>query len=51
LDHDAQGRDKPLLVVVTDLDKPIRTTLKDVDYAAVRAFGVEYLARNPRSVA
>jgi hypothetical protein len=51
LDYDAEGRDKPLLVVVSGLDKPFRTTLKDADYASVRALGAEYLARNPRSVA
>jgi hypothetical protein len=50
LDYEAEGRDKPLLVVVAGLDKPFRTTLKEADYAGIRALGAEYLARNPRSV-
>lgn len=36
---------------MTGLDKPFRTELSDSDYAAVRALGNEYLARNPRSLA
>lgn len=50
LDYAAQGREKPLLVVVDGRDKPFRTTLSASDYAAVRRMGQEYLARNPRSV-
>lgn len=51
LDYDAVNRDKPLLVVITGRDKPFRTELSASDYAAVRALGDEYLARNPRSIA
>ena len=51
LDYEAIGREKPLLVVITGLDKPFRTVLSATDYAAVRALGDEYLARNPRSLA
>jgi hypothetical protein len=51
LDYDAADRDKPLLVVITGKDKPFRTELSAADYAAVRALGNEYLARNPRSIA
>ena len=43
--------DKALLVVVTGMDKPFRTTLSDADHAVVRELGEEYHARNPRSVA
>lgn len=50
LDYQANGSDKPLLVVIGGRDKPFRTTLSDADYAEVRALGVEYLSRNPRSV-
>jgi hypothetical protein len=50
IDFDAEGMDRPLLVVVTGLDKPFRTTLSAADYAAVRKLGDEYLARNPRSI-
>ncbi len=49
-DDEAATRDKPLLVVVTGLDKPFRTTLKAADYSGVQALGKEYLKRNPRSV-
>jgi hypothetical protein len=51
LDYDAEGVDKPLLVVVTGLSKPVRTTLSSRDYARVRDLGVEYRARSPRSLA
>ena len=48
LDYDAEGEDKPLLVVITGLSKPFRTTLSDGDYREIRALGDEYFARNPR---
>lgn len=51
LDYDAQGVDKPLLVVIDGRDKPFRTTLSVADYAAVRQLGGEYRKRNPRSLA
>jgi hypothetical protein len=51
LDYEAQGQDKPLLVVVDGRDKPFRTELSRTDYAAVTALGEEYLRRNPRSLA
>jgi hypothetical protein len=50
LDYEAKGRDKPLLVVVTGLDKPFRTEFSDADYEAVRALGEEYRKGDPRSV-
>jgi hypothetical protein len=50
LDYDAEGQDKPLLVVVDGRDKPFRTELSQADYAAVRALGEEYRRRNPRSL-
>jgi hypothetical protein len=50
LDYEADGRDKPLLVIVTGLDKPFRTEFADSDYARVRALGEECRKRNPRSV-
>jgi len=48
LDYEAEGRDKPLLVVIDGRSKAFRTTLSDEDYAQVRALGTEYRARNPR---
>lgn len=50
LDYTAEGREKPLLVVIDGRDKPFRTTLSEADYAAVGRLGEEYLRRNPRSV-
>lgn len=50
LDYDAQGVDKPLLVVIGGREKPFRTVLAERDYRAVRVLGEEYLARNPRSI-
>jgi hypothetical protein len=49
LDYEAEGAEKPLLVVVAGLDKPFRTVLSDADYQAVKDLGMEYLKRNPRS--
>jgi hypothetical protein len=51
LDYDAEGVDKPLLVVIDGRDKPFRTTLSTADYTAVRNLGDEYRKRNPRSLA
>jgi hypothetical protein len=51
LDYEAEDATKPLLVVITGLDKPFRTELSDSDYASVCQLGVEYLSRNPRSIA
>lgn len=50
LDYDAEGCEKPLLVVVTGLSKPFRTVLSEADYRSVRDLGEEYAARQPRSV-
>lgn len=50
LDQDATDS-KPLLTALCGMTKPDRTTFSDSDYAAVRALGEEYLARNPRSLA
>lgn len=49
LDYEAEGPEKPLLVVITGLDKPFRTVLSDGDYEYVRQLGEEYRSRNPRS--
>jgi hypothetical protein len=51
LDYEAKEVDKPLLVVVTGLSKPYRTTFAIADYDGVRNLGTEYLSRNPRSIA
>lgn len=51
LDYEAKDVDRPMLVVVTGLDKPVGTTVSARDYAAVRKLGSEYRARNPRSIA
>lgn len=50
LDYDAKDIDKPLLVVVAGMAKPLRTTLSRADYRQVSELGAEYLARNPRSI-
>lgn len=49
LDYEAQGQDKPWLVIIDGRSKPFRTTLAERDYAAIRALGDEYQSRNPRS--
>jgi len=50
LDYQAQGVDKPLLVVIDGRAKAFRTTLDDREYQAVRALGSEYLSHQPRAV-
>jgi hypothetical protein len=50
LDYEAEGRAKPLLVVIDGRDKPFRTVLAEKDYIEVRALGEEYRTRNPRSI-
>ena len=50
LDYDATDRTRPMLVVITGLDKAFRTTLSEADYKAVRELGDEYRSRNPRSL-
>ncbi len=51
LDYDADNQPKPLLVVISGLDKPHQTQLSGADYGRVRNLGEEYLRRNPRSLA
>ena len=51
LDYDADGEDKPLLVVLTGVDKPFKTAIADRDYEAVRRLGDEYRKRSPSSIA
>ena len=50
LDYEAEGRDRPLLVAITGMSKPFKTTFTASDYAKVRELGDEYFANNPRSV-
>lgn len=50
LDYEAEGRDRPLLVAITGMSKPFKTTFSDSDYEKVRAMGEEYFAKNPRSI-
>jgi hypothetical protein len=50
LEAEPPGPDRrPVLVILTGLDKPSRTTLSPADYRAVRAFGEEYRSHTPRS--
>lgn len=50
LDYEAQGAERPLLVVIDWRDKPFGTGLERTEYAMVKALGLEYLSRNPRSI-
>ncbi len=51
LDYSAVGRSKPLIAVISGMEKPFRTVLSDADYRSVRLLGEEYLRYNPRSLA
>ena len=46
----SKGLGGPSIVVIDGREKAFRTVLSAHDYAAVRKFGREYLARTPRSV-
>lgn len=49
LEAEPPGPDpRPVLIVLTGLDKPFRTVFSADDYAAVKALGAEYLGRVPR---
>jgi hypothetical protein len=50
LDYEAEGQEKPLLVIIDGRDKAFGTELGAADYAEVKALGDEYRSRNPRSV-
>lgn len=45
------GLGGPSLVIITGMRKAFHTTFTNKDYEQVRALGLEYLNRNPRSVA
>ncbi len=45
------GLGGPSLVIITGMRKAFRTTFTKQDYEQVRALGLEYFKRNPRSVA
>ncbi|MCK9871185.1 hypothetical protein MRI28_16325 [Nocardiopsis dassonvillei] len=50
LDYEAEGRDRPLLVLIDGRTKPFRTMLSDADYRAVRALGEAYRKTQPRPI-
>lgn len=50
IDLEAKGADHPWLVVIDGREKTFKTTLADSEYKAIRALGVEYFSRNPRSI-
>jgi hypothetical protein len=45
------GLGGPSLVTITGMQKAFKTKFTDKDYEQVRALGLEYFKRNPRSVA
>jgi hypothetical protein len=51
LDRDGPGLDRPVIVALTGLRKPFRTTFSETDYAEVRALGDDYKASDPRRIA
>jgi len=50
LDRDVGGLERPSIVVICGLSKPVGSGLSPTDYAYVRELGGEYRARVPRSV-
>ncbi len=51
LEREAPGLDRPSIVVIAGLSKPVGTAFTESDYSAVRQLGDEYLRRSPRSTA
>lgn len=50
-DGAAVGLGGPSIVIISGMRKPFKTTFTKKEYEAVRALGLEYFTRNPRSVA
>ncbi len=50
LEREAPGLDRPSIVVLTGISKPVGTVVTKADYAAVRRLGEEYRRSVPRSV-
>jgi hypothetical protein len=50
LEREAPGLDRPSIVVIAGLSKPVGTPFTPADYAAVRRLGDEYRRRVPRNV-
>lgn len=50
LEHQAPGINRPSIVVLTGLSKPIGKAFTEADYAVVRKVGDEYSRRAPRNV-
>ncbi len=50
LEREAPGLDRPSIVVITGLAKPVGTAFTAADYALVRRLGDEYRRRAPRNV-
>jgi hypothetical protein len=50
LDYEAEGAEKPYLVLVDGRKKPFRTALPDAEYAKVKALGEDYFSTKARSI-
>jgi hypothetical protein len=51
LDRNGPGLQRPAVVAVTGLSKPVGTAFTDAEYQAVSAMGDEYRATSPRRIA
>jgi hypothetical protein len=50
LERAAPGLDRPSIVVITGMSKPVGASFSDAEYASVRRLGDEYRGRTPRNV-
>ncbi len=50
LEQDAPGLERPSVVLITGLSKPVGAAFSEADYARVRRLGDEYRRRTPRNV-
>ena len=51
LEREGPGLDRPSIVLIAGLSKPVGTAFSKADYLAIRKLGDEYRRRVPRSVA
>ncbi len=50
LERETPGIDRPTIIVITGMSKPVGSPFTEADYAAVRKLGDEYRRRTPRNV-
>lgn len=50
LDRNSPGLDRPCVVLITGMSKPVGSAFTEAEYASVRRLGEEYRRRSPRNL-